>query len=862
MNVRIYCVSDLTRTYISEKVGSTRLDMVSVTASHDLPSFEAVRDHVLNSLRYPHRQADNLETFGWVPTLYMPSERTFTSRATGVRFTRFGSWRNGTAEADVLSVLYADVDNNDTGRPVVTMQAVATALDGLGCSYFMYTTFSHTTEKPKFRVIIDTDRNLTRQEMLRVVVWLNWNVFGQQADLSVYDPGDFVFAPPHAATVMERLRAMPLSVDFGLAQQARLQEEHPGSWTAYLKQRQPKADPSTPSPERLAAIEQRRADKSARPEIGIDNPAAFDPAWASFYPERIVNRSYWETMRSLLGMVWAKAGGSLTYGEMDRILRQIDATADGYFITHHGEQKAEELIDWIMSLPVEAKMDDWSPILERDETGLVVQVKEGECGEGKTHDELRRMARERGRYVYVVDKIENIEKRRQEFFEIAGRVNAIRFLTFEAHCQHRDLRVALQLFAIRQELDKAPAGRPTIVFVTQAGAMQMDWSRWGDHELVFDEVPDTFQLYRIDAKHHSEVLRRYVRPETDDGDCYTLGLTNAGRDLARTTDVDDYDKVHHGLCVLLNKPNTHVWVKQQAWDNPTEGGVMEFFAITSPLNLAPFTAVRLLGDEAMKSVTVRAWSQKWGVTFQPVEFERRKRLVPTTDRVTIKYVSDHRDSSITRFREGDMPLDAWSTWIKEDARNEPVLWSANERLKAKVKLDLGDHISPKAHGRNDLQHYRRVAWLVAMKASKFEISTLKEVCCLSAHELTEWREYNVMFQFVMRSILRDFTSAEPVAIYVFSRRQAEYLQERLGGRIEKVTGIVTDKPSRCLDEEGPMTDAERQKVRYWRRKMVSAGVTDVRLLAKAGKLSEREIRLVNATSERGLDAPRRLSKAA
>lgn len=233
-----------------------------------------------------------------------------------------------------------------------------------------------------------------------------------------------------------------------------------------------------------------------------------------------------------------------------------------------------------MSLPVEDRSEAWTPILERDETGVVIQVKEGECGEGKTHDELKRIARKKPRVVYVVDKIENIEKRRQEFFAIAGRRDAMRFLTREAHSQHNDLRVALQLFAIREELDKAPAGRPAIVFVTQAGATQMDWPRWGDCEIVFDEGPDTFQLYRIDAKYHAEVLHRYVRPEIDDGDCYSLGLTNVGRGLARSTDVDDHDKVHHGLCAMLNKPNRHVWAKRAAWDNRSDSGVMEFFAIT------------------------------------------------------------------------------------------------------------------------------------------------------------------------------------------------------------------------------------------------------------------------------------------
>ena len=44
-----------------------------------------------------------------------------------------------------------------------------------------------------------------------------------------------------------------------------------------------------------------------------------------------------------------------------------------------------------------------------------------------------------------------------------------------------------------------------------------------------------------------------------------------------------------------------------------------------------------------------------------------------------------------------------------------------------------------------------------------------------------------------------------------------------------------------------MAPAERKKVQYWREKMDKAGVSDVRLLPKATKLTDREVNLVNAT---------------
>ncbi|WP_267360927.1 MULTISPECIES: hypothetical protein [unclassified Methylobacterium] len=850
MTQRTYCVSDFTRIFADETTGLSRLDMRWITDSHDLPSFVALRDHTIVKLHYPKAQANKAETYGWVPTLYEVTEQTFTNRSTGRSFTKRGEWRSGAAEAEVLSVFIADVDNANTGRPIISMQDVAAALGAMGYSYFMYTSFGHTAEKPKFRVVIDTDRDLTRTEMLRIAVWLNAVAFGEQADFSIYDPGDFLFAPPHTTTVVERLHARPMGVDDALAQQKLLQEEHSGCWAPYLVQKEPRPPRAQRTPAQMAAARERRANRNVRPEIGIDNPAVFNPAWQNLYATCVVGSSHYETMRSLLGMVWAKTGGKLSYGEVDRLLRQIDATDGDHFIRVHGEQKAADLMDWIMDLPAEETEEDWSSIVDTDETGLTVLVKEGECGEGKTHDELARIAREGGRAVYVVDKIETIEKRRQEFFEIAGPRTAVRFRIEVAHSQRHDLRVPLQLFGIRKRLDEEPAGKPALVFVTQAAAAQMDWSQWGDCTIVYDEVPDIFEVFRIDAANHRDVLCKYVRPEAEDGACYSLGLTGAGRNLARATDVDDYDKVHHGLCVLLAKANTFVWVKRKAWDDPAEGGRLEFFAIVSPLNLSAFKAVRLLGDEATKSVTVKAWSEKWGVGFEAIEFERRQRLVPTADRVTIRYFSQHRDSSITRFREGDTPLEAVSGWIKEDADAEPVLWTANERLRAKAKLDQRDYISPKAHGRNDLQHYKRVAWLAAMKASQFEIGTLREVCGMTAQELIDWREYNALYQFVMRCVLRDFASAEPVVIYVFSKRQAEYLHGRLGGRIEHVPGVIIDEPVRSLDGEGAMSDAERSKVAYWRKKMAAADIADVRLLPKSSKLTEREIRLTNATFER------------
>jgi hypothetical protein len=190
------------------------------------------------------------------------------------------------------------------------------------------------------------------------------------------------------------------------------------------------------------------------------------------------------------------------------------------------------------------------------------------------------------------------------------------------------------------------------------------------------------------------------------------------------------------------------------------------------------------------------------------------------------------------------PAGTLSGWIAKHAGSD-VLWTANGRTRERITLPENHFENPKSHGRNDLQHYRAVAFLAAMKGSIFEIGQLKSICGMTAQQLADWREYNVLYQFVLRSNLPDFASADPVAVYVFSRRQAEYLRERLGGApIRKIDGVVEDADtSKAL----AISNIERSKAKYWRNKMVTAGMHDVRQMPKSGMLSSREVAIINAS---------------
>ncbi|MDO9714478.1 hypothetical protein, partial [Paracraurococcus lichenis] len=210
-------------------------------------------------------------------------------------------------------------------------------------------------------------------------------------------------------------------------------------------------------------------------------------------------------------------------------------------------------------------------------------------------------------------------------------------------------------------------------------------------------------------------------------------------------------------------------------------------------------------------------------------------------------------ASINRFtRANDLPLEDVSAWIARDAGDDPVLWTTNARLVSRVELPPGDFQSPKAHGRNDLMHYRRVAWLAAMKASQFEVATLFDAVGITADEIAEWRERNALYQFVMRGDLRRFDSVEQNVVYVFSRQQAEYLRRRLGGTTRHVPGVVQDAPvsTKPAVVGERMSPSERKAAQRWRDKMTAAGVSDVRLLPGGDRIDARMVEIVNITFAR------------
>lgn len=352
-------LSSMTRLYRRKRRdgGGLRLDMGEITAVEIFDGgFPELADHVLHRLRFPRATATKQETYAWVPATYQPSEE-LRRTPVGPQWIE-GYWRNGEHEAPRLCLMYGDIDNKGDGLPHTAEAGLAdrvAAACGWPVRFFTYTTWSSLPDHRKFRVVFDTSRWLTREEMLRCHVALNELVYGRQGDASIYDPGDMIFGPPHDAEAT-RHEGAPLDVDRLLALEAALREAEPEAIAARYdpKPRVVARRAVAPlTPEREAAARARIADAAVRTGfLGIDDPAVFNPLWRDDFARTAIQGSHYATMLSLLGRVWRKTGGTLSHGEMLAVYEGIDATGSFYMRGKYGEGKAQEMIGFVMSCPV------------------------------------------------------------------------------------------------------------------------------------------------------------------------------------------------------------------------------------------------------------------------------------------------------------------------------------------------------------------------------------------------------------------------------------------------------------------------------------------------------------------------------
>lgn len=342
MREDLYVVSDMLKVTPWSSDAAPSLSKAIISRHTVLPDFAAMQKHVL-SLRYPRAGHTKDECYGWTATFFNECEHTF-NRNTDKAYTRYGTFRNGDAEVDACACFVADIDNANGDIPFVTRDQTTDRLNDIfgPLNWFTYTSFSHTPSKHKFRLAVDTTRIVTRTESLMLACWLNQHAFGLQADMSIYDPSDFLYAPPNATTTTNSIGE---ALDPDLMLQLISDDQAVIDLIAgVMVKRERQRNNYKPTEEEKQAAMALRAD-TAFGAVTIADPRIWNPDWDAEH--LAYAKGHWETMRSSIAKIWAKSGGSLTKGEMQTLLAELDAMWGGYYTAKYGN-RVDDIIDWVM----------------------------------------------------------------------------------------------------------------------------------------------------------------------------------------------------------------------------------------------------------------------------------------------------------------------------------------------------------------------------------------------------------------------------------------------------------------------------------------------------------------------------------
>jgi len=453
---------------------------------------------------------------------------------------------------------------------------------------------------------------------------------------------------------------------------------------------------------------------------------------------------------------------------------------------------------------------------------LVVEVDESAVGVGKTYNAIRVAVVHPCRYLFVVERRESIREIERRIADMSrGKVAVVTIMSEEA---------ALG-YSVRQEVEALPERYPDghlIAICTHRAMMMSDLSAFSGWRIVIDETPDVLTQQEVQSKCDLAFFQAHYTLTPISSEWSTVTLTEAGRRLdggdlnhddshqhlrlfhQRVTAASDDVSPDNRRAVICNLPD---------WAAMTSDNVKwTWWSLFSLSELAAFETITILANGFMESVAAKmleAWTQD--VAWAPRSSNGTRDLVHRN--VTIRYFSE-RPSSLRFFESeiGKQHLRAIGDHIAENVDARRFIWSANARAKVALDLPSASYFTPRQSGTDRLMHYTQAAMIYAAKPSQ----NVRNVLRALGIESTCWTnttEHETILQFLTRTSIRDVASSAHVAVFVYSRDQADYLkrfldrQPHIQGEIEFVDlGLKypESKPGRPKDAPVSLEEARHK----------------------------------------------------
>ncbi len=314
-----------------------------------------------------------------------------------------------------------------------------------------------------------------------------------------------------------------------------------------------------------------------------------------------------------------------------------------------------------------------------------------------------------------------------------------------------------------------------VVFITQESLLTLDLGRLTRWHIFIDEVPHVVRSGALTVPLSWDYLANLydlvplaggwsvVKPRTS---ATSWRITKCDSIFGTLAEFDQEARRPHGL--LINA---------ETWEEVGQRGTLEWMSIWTPASLAHCASVSIAGAGFFRSLAYHAVAR----LCLAVQFERKP--IPVHPRAAIPtlrlhyFVEAHRGSTtFWKTREGRQVL----TPIRRFLSALPDLgyWSGNEVVKEQfdTALPIAAHVKPKIAGSNKCRD--RSSCALIYSAQWVPEDKPLTWFGLGKAEIEESREFEDLYQFVMRGRMRDPSFGGVFDAYVYSRAQAEKIASR------------------------------------------------------------------------------------
>jgi hypothetical protein len=391
--------------------------------------------------------------------------------------------------------------------------------------------------------------------------------------------------------------------------------------------------------------------------------------------------------------------------------------------------------------------------------------------------------------------------------------------------------------AVMDHLNNAPAITGEIMLITHQTFLTLPyWHNANFWEVIVDEIPQIHTEWVLKLPvNHKTITDHIVLGETYCG--YAPISIKPGSEavvarIAENQFGDDQDKLFQELASNLMMNDR--WSTVIALDGYTKtmSGLskttnnLHTHSLLRPEQFEKFKSFTVMGAMFTESVMYKIWSKTVDFTeHTAIASGLKSRAHSNGSLLKVRYLFETnwskglRDSAVNNRKIYGVVKDK----VLEEMGDAMFIYAANnDDVKG---LNAGIRLSTKSHGINSYKGIHNAAFLSALNANGPSFAFMKSNN-ISSTEMTEAQYLQSLYQFVMRTSLRDEADTNVKTILVMDKRGADYLARHFPGcTVEQVEGVdapVAKKSGRTSSGDAK-TASERMK-EYRSRMKVAATI--------------------------------------